>query len=168
MRVAHNLELPSVAVVCAIAVAACGSSAKPSSSNPTSSRVAFSKCMRANGVPNFPDLSGDRMLIEASGQSISVNGIPVNAPAFEAARQTCEKFMPHTTAPATAAQSAQATRRELEFAKCMRSHGVPNFPDPKVVSRSGSNERVYLAGVDPQSPAFQTAAKACGFGPKGP
>jgi hypothetical protein len=166
MRVAHILRL--AVVVCAIAAGGCGSSAKPSGANPTSSPVAFSKCMRANGVQDFPDLSSDRMLIEGSGQTMSVNGIPVNAPAFEAARQTCEKYMPHTTAPATAAQSAQATRRGLEFAKCMRSHGVPNFPDPKVVSRSGGSERVYLPGVNPQSPAVQMAAKACGFGPKGP
>jgi hypothetical protein len=50
----------------------------------------------------------------------------------------------------------------------MRSHGVPGFPDPKVISSSGGNQRVYLSGVNPQSPAFQAAAKACGGGPKGP
>jgi hypothetical protein len=73
-----------------------------------------------------------------------------------------------TRTPTSASQQAQQTARGLKFARCMRSHGVPNFPDPKVVSRSGGSERVYLPGVNPQSPAFQTAAKACGFGPKGP
>ena len=50
----------------------------------------------------------------------------------------------------------------------MRSHGVPNFPDPKVISSSGGNQLVYLPGVNQQSPAFEGAAKACGGGPKGP
>jgi hypothetical protein len=49
----------------------------------------------------------------------------------------------------------------------MRSHGVPNFPDPKVVGSHADNQQVYLPGINPQAPAFQTAAKACGGGPKG-
>ncbi|MGO9959622.1 MAG: hypothetical protein ACLP50_27200 [Solirubrobacteraceae bacterium] len=134
----------------------------------TSSPLAFSRCMRANGVPNFPDLRGNGIRIQsATGQTISVNGVSVNAPAFLTARQTCERYMPH--AQASQAQSAHQTQQGLQFARCMRSHGVPNFPDPKVVSTSpGGNQQVYLPGVNPQSPAFQTAAKACGAGPKGP
>jgi hypothetical protein len=50
----------------------------------------------------------------------------------------------------------------------MRSHGVPNFPDPRVISSQGGNQQVYLHGVNTQSPAFEAAAKSCGFGPKGP
>jgi hypothetical protein len=34
----------------------------------------------------------------------------------------------------------------------MRSHGVPNFPDPGASLPSG---------VNPQSPAFQAAQQAC-------
>ena len=49
----------------------------------------------------------------------------------------------------------------------MRSHGVLKFPDPKVISSSGGNQLVYLPGVDPQSLAFQAAAKVCGGGSKG-
>ena len=37
-----------------------------------------------------------------------------------------------------------------DFAKCMRAHGVPSFPDP------GSNGPL-AAGVDPDSSAFQAA-----------
>jgi hypothetical protein len=127
----------------------------------------FSKCMRANGVPNFPDLSSNGMRIGASGQTISVNGVTVNAPAFVTARQQCERFMPHTQA--TQAQSAQQAQRGLQFSRCMRSHGAPNFPDPKVISGSGGNHVAYLPGVNLQAPAVKAAAKACGgFAPKGP
>lgn len=122
--------------------------------------------MRASGVPNFPDLGSNGMLIQASGQSISVNGVSVNAPAFGAARRQCQKYLP--AGHASAAQSEQQRQQGLNFSKCMRSHGVPNFADPKVISSSGGNQQVYQAGVNLQSPAFQAAAKACGGGPKGP
>ena len=158
----------------ATTIAACGSSSPTSassptgiSSNPTSSTLAFSQCMRANGVPNFPDLSNNGMRIEGSGQTISVNGVSVNAPAFTAARQKCQQHLPHSDA--SPAQTAQQRQRGLTFARCMRSHGVPNFPDPKVITTSpGGNQEVYLPGINPQSPAFQAGAKACGGGPKGP
>ena len=50
----------------------------------------------------------------------------------------------------------------------MRSHRVPNFPDPKVTTGPDSNQEAYLPGVNIQSPAVQSAANACGGGPKGP
>lgn len=49
----------------------------------------------------------------------------------------------------------------LQFATCMRSHGVSNFPDPS----AGGAVRIQATGpnaVNPQSPAFQAAQKACG------
>jgi hypothetical protein len=122
--------------------------------------------MRANGVPNFPDVSSNGMLIQGNGQTISVNGVTVNAPAFLMARQKCERYMPR--AQASQSQSAQQTQRGIQFARCMRTHGVPNFPDPKVITGTGGNQEAYLPGINPQSPAFQSAAKACGGGPKGP
>lgn len=171
MRVRNLIILPFAAAT----LAACGSSAKPSISGASASTrsgsssttsLTFSTCMRASGVPNFPDLSGHGMLIQGSGQTISVNGVSINAPAFLAARANCQKYLPPShTSPA---QSAQQRQRGVEFARCMRSHGVPNFPDPKLISSSGGNQQVYLPGINPQSPAFQTSAKACGGGPKGP
>jgi hypothetical protein len=180
-----RLLTAATALAAAAAIAACGSSAPTGStrptrtssptgssastgsgSNPTSSTLAFSKCMRANGVPNFPDLSNKGMKIEANGQSVSVQGISVSAPAFAAARQTCQRYLPPQQA--TPAQAAQQRRGGLQFAKCMREHGVPNFPDPKVVSSQGGNQEVYLPGINLQAPAVQAGAKACGFGPKGP
>ncbi len=131
------------------------------------SGLGVSKCMRANGVPNFPDLSNNYgMLIQASGQTLSVNGISVNAPAFEAARAKCQKYMPgHTAASPSQQEQAQQRASGLKFARCMRSHGVPNYPDPKYYN---GGQQVYLPGINPYAPAFQTAAKACGgFNPKG-
>lgn len=50
----------------------------------------------------------------------------------------------------------------VKFARCMRTHGVPNFPDPN--SQGG----VTLKGVDPQSTAFRSANSACAkYAPNG-
>jgi len=70
---------------------------------------------------------------------------------------------------ATPTEAAHERRGALEFATCMRGHGVPNFPDPKVVSSHYGNQMVDLRGINLESPAFEAAAKACGgFEPKGP
>jgi hypothetical protein len=46
----------------------------------------------------------------------------------------------------------------IRFADCMRSHGVPNFPDP---GAGGGVQINSSSGINPQSPAFQAAQKAC-------
>ena len=43
----------------------------------------------------------------------------------------------------------------IKFANCMRSHGVPGFPDP-------SGGEVQALSVNPASPAFQSAQQSCG------
>ncbi len=76
---------------------------------------------------------------------------------------------PTGAANASTGSGSSSTSSTLAFSNCMRGHGVPNFPDPKVVSNRDGNELVYLPGINPQSPAFEAAAKACGgFEPKGP
>ena len=46
----------------------------------------------------------------------------------------------------------------LKFAACMRSHGVPNFPDP---SGGGGIQIPVGSGINPRSPAFQSAQRSC-------
>jgi hypothetical protein len=48
----------------------------------------------------------------------------------------------------------------------MRSHGVPNFPDPTVQSGPGGGVGIGIrvqagSGIDPKSPAFEAAQKIC-------
>lgn len=54
--------------------------------------------------------------------------------------------------------SAASVDPGLSLARCMRSHGVPNFPDP---NSSGAIRLDSGSGIDPASPAFQAAQKAC-------
>ena len=66
--------------------------------------------------------------------------------------------------------SASERRQALAFAKCVRAHGVPDFPDPTLTAPSGAHFAIALRGMvfaftsafNPRSPAFRHAAGACG------
>jgi hypothetical protein len=59
----------------------------------------------------------------------------------------------------------------LTFAKCMRAHGQPDFPDPTLGAPGAATRVIVLRGmffplgpgIDPLSPAFRQAADACGL-----
>jgi len=59
----------------------------------------------------------------------------------------------------SATNASGTSSSALAFASCMRSHGVPSFPDP---SGGGGGIQLGATGVNPQSPAFKSARKACG------
>jgi hypothetical protein len=75
------------------------------------------------------------------------------------------KYLPRPR-PLTAQQLANVRRAAVAMAVCMRSHGVPNFPDPTVRTGPMGGVGIQLGppggSVDPGSPAFQAARKACG------
>jgi hypothetical protein len=61
-----------------------------------------------------------------------------------------------TSAPPSNDPMAQAVR----YATCMRSHGLPNFPDPQHISQGG-HQVIRIQTPDLSSPQLQTAEKAC-------
>lgn len=166
------LSLSFFAVV--LGLAACGSS-RPNTGGATTSQgaspadagkaLAFAKCMRSHGVSNFPDPTGGelRLQIQRSPNGTNVNGVEVNGPAFQAAMTACRADLPNG-GHLTAAQTAKAKAQALAMSKCMRTHGVPNFPDPQFQSGPGGGIAVRIggAGIDPSSPAFQAAQRVCG------
>ena len=52
-------------------------------------------------------------------------------------------------------------QRLLAFAACMRSHGVPRYPDPTFSNGGVSQGFGPEDGVDSSSPAFREAQKTC-------
>lgn len=50
----------------------------------------------------------------------------------------------------------------LKFSQCMRAHGLSNFPDPTSGGGGGGFQIQLGSGLNPASPAFQAAQKACG------
>jgi hypothetical protein len=118
--------------------------------------------MRAHGVPNFPDPTGGRLDLQVrqTPNSTNVNGVEVNGPAFQAAMQTCHRYLPNGGQP-RGVVSAASRSAALQFAHCMRSHGVASFPDPQFQG-GGVTERLRAGtGIDPSSPAFKAAQQAC-------
>jgi hypothetical protein len=163
------------AIAAALFVVGCGSS-DPSTSNSASASknqgVQLADCIRSHGVPNFPDPStsdGGGLQIQASrssgsGQSMTVNGVSVNAPAFQSAMRACQKYMPHG-GKLPPGGIATIRKNSLKFAACMRSNGVPNFPDPQVQAGPNGGVGVRIggpgSGINPGSPAFQSAQQKC-------
>jgi hypothetical protein len=128
-----------------------------SSSGAKPNAVAYAQCMRSHGVPAFPDPN-------SQGKFVFSKSMNTNSSAFQAASEGCKSL-----APAGQTSSAGTTKlmsEALQFASCMRKNGVSNFPDPK----SGNGGMVLSGGpgLDPNSPAFQRASKACrSFAPGG-
>lgn len=132
--------------------AACGGS--PASAIPgyvngvPRTTLAFAQCMRAHGVPGFPDPG-------AAGQ-FNLAGINQNSPQFAHAGGICGSSGGNTGS----GQQAQNAAQGLKFARCMRAHGVKDFPDP-ATNGNGENNSVSVSGqgIDPQ--VFQAALTTC-------
>lgn len=163
------LTVATLALTCAIALSACGSSSKrPTTESHADPLLAFSECMRGHGITNYPDPNGN-------GINIGGTGINPDSPAYKSAQASCSKLSPIGGVQTHA--SEQQIKQATDTAECMRTHGVRGFPDPIVTSRppaiapSEYSSAAYGNGIfigvpksiDEQSPAFEAAAKACNF-----
>ncbi len=155
-----------------------GGSSSPESESSASAQqkvIAFSHCMRTHGVPEFPEPSEGRLLLHSSDRNGHVTGVNPQSAQFQAASKACAKLAPKGGKPPSPAEQAKLQERALKFSQCMRAHGVPSFPDPKFSSSGGGfGIRIGSKGgpsaIDPSSPKFQAAQKACQSimpGPKG-
>src|SRR5258708_5931668 len=149
---------PSVAAIGSTTTTSSQGGASPATGTSQAEGVTrFSACMRSHGVPKFPDpkpASGGGMNLTIGPSS----GIDPRTPQFQAAQKTCQKLLPNG-GKASPADQAKAQAQLLKFSACMRSHGLANFPDPKI---SGGGIQMSIGkGLDPNSPVFQAAQKAC-------
>jgi len=139
--------------------AACGGGSSPASSRAgggggVEAALAYARCMRAHGVPDFPDPN-------SNGQ---FNVDPHSASGQEtAANQTCHHLLGGGRAPGPAQQQHMLDQL-WRYAQCMRAHGVPNFPDPQTTS-GGIGEHAGmgfdLGSINVHSPQFRSADHAC-------
>jgi hypothetical protein len=156
-----------------------GGSSSPEGESSASAQqkiIAFSHCMRTHGVPEFPEPTEGHLLIRRSDHNGHVTGVNPQSAQFQTASKACAKLSPKGGKPPSPAEQAKLQEKALQFARCMRTHGVPSFPDPEF-SRSGGGVGIRIggrksgpSGIDPSSPRFQAAQKACQSimpGPKG-
>lgn len=176
---ARTLHRAAGLIAVGLLVAACGSSPSgvgvasagpsgstapghsPASGPSKNSALAFSRCMRAHGVPDFPDPKGNGQIAINAGPG---GDLGPNSPQMKTATEACKSLMP---GPGTPAEQHQVLAQALKFAQCMRAHGVA-VPDPKpnsgpqTDSASGPGSGPTRGtGPDPNSPQFQAAMKVC-------
>jgi hypothetical protein len=168
-RAAHSTALTLVAIAGAAAIAACG--AERPAPAPTVGQVGqaltYVRCMRAQGVPDFPDPSPGGRLPNIP------SSIDTVAPAFQSAQKACAGLMPGGGGSGSPADTGTERLGFLAVARCMRAHGFPNFPDPTTTPPPppppGADAGNVIGGpgaylhLPPQSPALTRAVAACGF-----
>jgi hypothetical protein len=147
-----------------------GGSSSPESESSSSAQqkmIAFSQCMRSHGVPEFPEPSKGHLQIHSSDHNGQVTGVNPQSAQFQAASKACAKLAPKGGKPPSPAEQAKLQEQALRFSTCMRTHGVPNFPDPQF-SSSGVGIGIRIgrgkggpSRIDPSSPQFKAAQKAC-------
>jgi hypothetical protein len=132
----------------ALLAAACGGGAPTASTTTTrqTAALAFSHCMRAHGVPNFPDP-------DARGDFPDFH-LAVTKPTASAANDACRHLL-SSGSPGTPQQRQQKFAFALKVARCLRTHGYPGFPDPTASGQS------VPPGIDTQSPQFQAVETTC-------
>jgi hypothetical protein len=153
----------ALVIICAVAISACGGNGKSNGSTASagsSLALEFAKCMRAHGVPNFPDPGAP-----------AGNVVNQDSPAVEAVGATCDRLEPNNPQPSRKPSEARI-KSAFVAARCMRAHGVSGFPDPTLTPPSGANTMdeggVYFVlptGFAANAPAARRAAHACGLGP---
>ncbi|MEU7575990.1 hypothetical protein AB0B50_00035 [Streptomyces sp. NPDC041068] len=133
---------------------------KDDEASPTSAfdrALAYSKCMRSNGVPDFPDPqqdSGGVKLVPGD------DGADPNSDAFKKAQEACKDKAPQGLGGAGGGGEALDSAKVAAWAKCLRKNGVPKFPDPEI-NGSTMNIDLVSAGVNPQDSAFTKAMQTC-------
>jgi len=129
----------------------------------------FSECMRQNGYPDFTDVSLEDLTEgTGSGQSrfiglMAQRGVtfPDGLPAVQLCGEDLsdlQTFAPQPSDDERAEQEAAV----LEFAACMRSEGLTNWPDPDFAANAGNGYGPeLLQEFDIQSDEVQDTIATC-------
>jgi hypothetical protein len=166
--------------VLALLAAACAGS--PSSAGPggsanaagsyVRSAIDYSQCIRSHGVPDYPDPGSNGQLPKGDAQHFGVS-----AAQYQAAQQACLHLLPtggslpqqehqcmqNSDCPPALVQ--QMMTADTRLARCMRSHGVPNFPDPTDDGSSGPIFNISSVGISDaasHTPRFIATLNECG------
>jgi hypothetical protein len=152
----------------ALTAAACGPAAKAGPQGTPSredQQLAFVKCMRDHGVEVESSSEDGNFSISIGGPAGGVKGSEVQGDdKTSEAMEACKDKMPRFGSDLSPEERAKLDDALLEFAKCMREHGI-DMPDPSeggfVQIQKGSGQSTNASGPDPEDPEFKAAEKAC-------
>ncbi len=155
-----------------------GSPSASGSSSPGGSYVEYSACMRSHGIPTFPDpdpAHPDAVVGKESAQQLGVG-----RSTYQSAKQACQHLIPLTSGdtpeqqqelqcaeggncPQAVVQQWMSGLRTL--ARCLRTHGQPNWPDPILTSLAGHAPAPHFpyeeAGIDHHSTTVLNEVQQC-------
>ena len=129
-------------------------SAGSQSDAPLAKAEAYAECMRSHGVADFPD----PVVTPSGGYGFRTAGVDPQSLAFRAAGQACNALAPAGWGSGGQPLSTAQQQLWLGWAKCIRSHGMPDFPDPTFSSGGAVHIDGGGAGVSPQ---LQSAMNGC-------
>jgi hypothetical protein len=145
--------MPAVMAAAAALAAACGGSASgpPAHLTAFQRELAYAECMRAHGLPGFPDPQSD-----GTFNSTRANANDFHGTLFLSADKACA----HLEGPGmTPAQQQQNASQVLRYAACMRAHGILGF------QAEVQGDRVAMGiqgpGSEMSTPQFLAAQRAC-------
>jgi len=135
------------ALLLTVAWAACAQDPGTAPTDPQDTGLLYAKCMRDNGVPDFPDP-------DANGEFRGAGHEQQDDPMFLAAMEECRDLAPGGEHEGTLDPAEVEQMRE--FSQCMRDKGLPDFPDPD------ADGQLRGAGHEVEGdPNFQAAMEAC-------
>jgi hypothetical protein len=163
MRTHAIIRLLAAALLAAgaIAVASCGGDpADADGEGQAASRDAalkFAQCMREHGVDMADPGTGGRATLKVGP------GEKTTPEEMEEAEKACEKYQTDIEPPELSEEQQQEFKEAaLAHARCMREHGIENFPDPTLDEDGGVQVRITQgSGIDPEDDDFKDAQEAC-------
>jgi hypothetical protein len=143
-----------------------------SGSTSSASNVAYSACMRFHGVPNYSDPDSSGQLPKPDAHHLGVSSTQL-----QATQQACQHLLPNTGRAINAGSVQQCMEAddcpralvqqvltdERSFAQCMRSRGVPNWPDPVTDSQGRPVFAISISkdGFNPYSKPIWAKGNQC-------
>ncbi|MCP2322168.1 hypothetical protein HDA40_000675 [Hamadaea flava] len=119
----------------------------------------YAQCVRDHGIPNFPDPTiSDGNVSYAGGDSIKT-AVAAHPEAIAACKSIQDRLSQ------VGGKNWRPTARDLqklvEFAKCIREHGVPEWPDPDADGRFTVSAK--LEDENPETRIYPAHAACKGY-----
>lgn len=106
--------------------AACGSTGNHVAQLASTPTLAYANCLRSHGVRNWPDPNSSGLFDKSK---LTLQQLGVSNSQLDAAQAACQRLLPGGGEQLNQAGLRTMERDALDFARCMRSHGVSNWPD---------------------------------------
>ena len=112
--------------------------------------VKFAECIRAHGVSDFPDPDA------SNGFEY---GVSVTPAVWSTAVDACKDLQPPGSL--SAERDPEQEKEALAFARCVREHGVRDFPDPIDGEPLIDTYRIPSSGTDGGMTVLNAAIQTC-------